>query len=132
MSTKTPFIKSSKQLQNVLSLEEIAHLWNNSGQGRLASFTTVKRWLNNGPKTKNPRFEPWIIGQVRKLDAVKKRASTIDQQIHHLQLAVEVGKCGSQQQTATAAGLVAFCKTGGSMSQRQRSMLDSICSNISR
>ena len=36
--------------------------WNATGLGKLAGESTIDRWLSVGPDTKNPRFEPWIIG----------------------------------------------------------------------
>jgi hypothetical protein len=56
------FLKASKIIQNQFSLPVIARKWNASGLGKPAGESTIDRWLSIGPDTKNPRFEPWVIG----------------------------------------------------------------------
>jgi len=56
------FKKASKIVSKSLSLEQLTELWNKQGLGKPAKQTTVKRWLDLGPATKNVNFEPWIIG----------------------------------------------------------------------
>ena len=60
MSYFKTYLEASKHIQEIYTLAEIHKRWNNSDNGKHAKLTTVKRWLNNGPYTKNPRFEPWI------------------------------------------------------------------------
>lgn len=54
------FLSASKYIQTLFTLEEIHEKWNDAKLGRYAKLTTVRRWLNNGPYTKNERFEPFI------------------------------------------------------------------------
>lgn len=60
------YLSASKYLQTLYSLEEIQEKWNNAKKGKYAKLTTVKRWLNNGPHTKNERFEPFISNWAEK------------------------------------------------------------------
>jgi len=55
------YIIHSKFVQKFLTLDQLHEMWNATGYGRPSQIKTIHRWLNNGPKTKNPRFEPWII-----------------------------------------------------------------------
>lgn len=56
------FLKSAAIVRNQFSLEVVTRKWNATGLGKLAGESTIDRWLSVGPDTKNPRFEPWIIG----------------------------------------------------------------------
>jgi len=60
MTNHNTHLEASRYIQSIFTLTEIHKRWNKSGLGKPAVIKTVKRWLNNGPKTKNPRFEGWL------------------------------------------------------------------------
>lgn len=71
------FIKHSKFVQTHLTLSQIQDLWNASGlwSKKPAKLTTIRRWLNNGPATKNVHFEPWIITVSQVISAMTQPAT---------------------------------------------------------
>lgn len=108
-----------KSLLNFVSMEEILTLWNESGKGKPAKLTTIKRWLSPGPATKNPRFEPWIAElnaaklaaqQERKLSLEDVNALVLASKLEDLEVAVIRNNFNSDKQRATAASHVAYAK----------------------
>ena len=71
------FIKHSKFVQTHLTLSQIRDLWNASGlwSKKPAKLTTIRRWLANGPATKNVHFEPWIITVSQVISAMSQPAT---------------------------------------------------------
>lgn len=52
-------------------LEKVADLWNKASLGRPAKATTIKRWAAPSG-TKNPRFEPFIVGMATAIIAYRE------------------------------------------------------------
>lgn len=87
------FKSASKYIQSIYSLADINYAWNRTGKGKPAIPATTKRWLNNGPKTKNPRFEPWIEKWAERewlnsttLDVIAKELDVTRERVRQLQL----------------------------------------------
>ncbi len=56
------FLRATVKVQNQFTLQAISRMWNSTGLGRHAKQTTVRRWLNRGPNSKNGNFEIWVVG----------------------------------------------------------------------
>ena len=110
-STDSTFLDSSHFIQSRYTLQEIHRRWNASGKGRACKLATVKRWLSRGPRTKNPRFEPFVIDWAKKEVGTDKDISYEDAVqivVGELKDAVANDRFRSVKAKAYAAGLVAF------------------------
>jgi hypothetical protein len=56
------FLRASAVIQQHYLLGAITRKWNASRIGKPTGEKTIERWLSPGPKTKNPRFETWVVG----------------------------------------------------------------------
>ena len=132
MSNFKSHLEASKYVQTKFSLEDIHHEWNNSGKGRPAKIQTVKRWLNNGPHTKNPRFDPWLMDLANKL--YKHGISsvvTMDEKATIVYNRIVENKCGSDRQKETAMSLcMGYMVSKKGFSDPQKDLLNSIYERV--
>ena len=143
------FKAASKIIQSTLNVGEIAEAWNATQLGKPAKEQTVKRWLNVGPKTKNPRFEPWVIEltkekkkclSLEELKAAfekpecKKRFPLLSDNLNHqmtfLIEAREMNGCASKRQSVTIGTLALIAEELGIFSVKQENMIDSMCDHL--
>lgn len=130
------FKLASKLVQQHLTLSEIHNLWEQSSLGRPANRKTIKRWVNLGPKTKNPRFEPFICSLALDLltngiESIKaKLLDENDRKVQTLKAALDNYQFRTAKQEATAASLVAFYERYPSFSKGQQGLLDSMCARV--
>jgi len=123
-ATQQQFVINSKYVQSMMSLDDIRKLWNLSGLGNTAKLTTVKRWLNIGPATKNKKFEPFITNLA--LVGKPKKVCTLADKIVKLEKALTRGTFVYSKQKAMAASLVAFFTYDENLSHNQLQLVDSL------
>ena len=118
---KATYKIASKAVQEICTLAEIDEMWNDTGLGGSAKRTTVERWLNVGPATKNPSFEPFIFGLHQ-----SRNSNSVGKKINSLAVAVDSKSFKRPKQAATAASLVAYYRIDNSLSPKQKDMVNSL------
>jgi hypothetical protein len=139
--TTQEFIAASQYIRNILTIEAIADEWHKSGLGRPATENTISRWMNLGPKTKNPRFEPFIIRLAEEyknkeadtiLAAIRSRKGEREFRIGYLGFLAEEDMIDSRRDRATAASLAAFFKYDTQLSPAQEELVDKLYGKVSK
>ena len=120
------FIKHSKFVQTHLTLSQIKDLWNESDlwSKKPAKLTTIRRWLNNGPATKNVHFEPWIITVSQIIKSISTPVNV------HLSIEDKIKKLLTEatlttRETAVVTSLDTFVNIYP-LSQKQLQLIDSV------
>ena len=126
--TKTHYREVGKILKQTMGVAKIAQLWNMtpfSVNVEEVSETTIDRWLQPGPSTKNPNFEPFVITL-----SLTNAAAPLPQRMKRLELALEADEITSVRDKATATSIVGFYSVDPRLSAKQIELVDSLISRL--
>lgn len=124
----TSFIEDSHYVQSILTTEQIRELWNETGlwKKKPANESTIRRWLNQGPETKNPRFEPWVsvLAKVLRIARGSKEVSSLstDEKIAAL---LKQSSELTQRDLATVESIAVYGKRV-SLSRKQKQIVEKL------
>ena len=126
--TKAHYRNVGKTLKETMGVAKIAQLWNMtpfSVKVEEVSETTIDRWLQPGPSTKNPNFEPFVIAL-----SLTNAAASLPEQMKRLEEALEADEITSIRDKATATSIVGFYSVDPRLSAKQIELVDSLISRL--
>ena len=123
------YLEHSKFVQSFLTIPQIQELWNQQTNlfQRTSNEATIRRWMNNGPTTKNKNFEGWIISiskAIRMAGGIKDPdplSLSVDEKIDRLLSSADI----SAKERALIKGMNAF-KEDFPLSVGQERIVDKI------
>lgn len=127
-NSKMAYKTIGKMVRKHLGEREILRRWNATQFGRFAKLSTIDRWLNPGPLTKNMHFEPFIISLHSELLVKSSESSEqlLKKSMNKLKSKLQNDEFTYVRNKATAASLIAYYEHDANLSNRQRELISNL------
>jgi hypothetical protein len=127
-TSKQAYRSIGKMVRKHLGEKEVLRRWNNTQFGKFAKLSTIDRWLNPGPLTKNSNFEPFVISLHSELLIKSSESSEqiTKKDMDKLRSKLRNDKFVYIRNKATAASLLAYYEHDKNISNRQRELLSNL------